>query len=138
MVLYVVWDGWLSLGVSPVLLIRWQLGLHCLMVQLHWTSNIGCHMADDYSCLSARCSAGFKDRSTNTWFLLVAWASHTWVLRKKSPLANIPKDTGGSGKAFYGLPCITSASFYGLNMEGHNRRLKDGSLEGHFWRLTST
>lgn len=53
------------------------------------------------------------DRSTNTWLLLVAWASHSWVLRKNSSLENIPKDPGGSCTAFYGLPCITSASFTG-------------------------
>lgn len=57
------------------------------------------------------CPAGATEGSTDPWLLPVAWASHSWVLRKSSPIAHISKDAGGSCKASYGLRCLTSALF---------------------------
>lgn len=91
-------------------------------------------MADDWSWLFATgCSAWLVDRSTNTWPLLMAWVSHSWVPQKNNPLANSPKDPSGC-KTSKSLPLILLAK---PRRTQHRCKIL-WFTGGHLWKLVPT
>ena len=135
-VLYVDLGGWFSLGVVSCGCSQMAAGTG---VSWRFTFGLDVQNSSSQGCplrlAVSWCPAGAMEGSTDPWLLPVAWAPHSWVLRKSSPIAHISRDPGGSCKVSYGLPCLTSALFCWSNFTRvkYKEPWFTGSL--HLWRL---